>query len=114
MATILSQFDTYMIGYTARGQGTQIAAAYISCFQQGTEVAQIQFLPDSPPFNTGGGLATGGEVVLYYESQQFQDVLAIIDRLTATCEARHPMRILLSCVFTFTPGVVDVSMIVRS
>ncbi len=80
MASIFSPFDTYMIGYTARGQGTQIAAAYISCFQQGTEVAQIQFLPESLPFNTGGGLASGGEVVLYYEPQQFQDVLAILQR----------------------------------
>jgi hypothetical protein len=80
MATILVPFSAYTVYYTARGQGTQLDAAFISCYQQGTEVAQIQFLPESLPFNTGGGLATGGEVVLYYEPQQFQDVLAILQR----------------------------------
>jgi hypothetical protein len=81
MATIFSSFDTYTIYYTARGQGTQITAAVINCYMQGAHVAQIQFLPESLPFNnTGGGLAASGLVILYYEPQQFQDILAIVQR----------------------------------
>ena len=80
MATFFSSFDTYVIYYTARGQGTQQKAAVIFCFRQGTQVAQIHFMPESHPFNTGGGLAGGGVLVLYYETWQFEDVLAILQR----------------------------------
>ena len=80
MATTLAPFNAYTIYYAARGQSSQDNAAFISCYYQDTEVAQLQFIPDSVPFNIGGGLATGGEVVLYYQLRQFQDVLAILER----------------------------------
>jgi hypothetical protein len=80
MATTLVPFNAYTIYYTARGPSSQVIAAFISCYYQGTEIAQLQFFPDSLAFNTGGGLATGGEVVLYYQLRQFQDVVAILQR----------------------------------
>ncbi|TCN32855.1 hypothetical protein EV644_123103 [Kribbella orskensis] len=80
MAVVLRNFDAYGVGYTARGQGTQIVTAVINCYQQGAWVAQIQFLPQSLPFNDGGGLGGGDLLVLYYEPTQFQDVLAILQR----------------------------------
>ena len=78
MATTLAPFNNYIVYYTARGQSSQVNAGFISCFYQDTEVAQLQFIPDDVPFNIGGGLATGGEVVLYYQLRQFEDVLAIL------------------------------------
>jgi hypothetical protein len=81
MATTLAPFDTYMIFYTARRESNSNApASFISCYEQGTEVAQLQFFSEILPSSPGGGLAAGGEVVLYYQLQQFQDVLAILQR----------------------------------
>jgi hypothetical protein len=78
MATALTTFDTYTIYYTARGQGSQIVSAFIDCYRQGTHIGQLQFLPPSLPFNTGGGLGAGDLMILYFEWQQFGDILAIL------------------------------------
>jgi hypothetical protein len=78
MATVFTPFDTYSIYYTARGQDSPTAAAVVNCYMQGTWVGQVQFLPTSLPFNTGGGLGSNDLLILYFASEQFQDILAII------------------------------------
>jgi hypothetical protein len=78
MARIFKSFDAYTLFYTARGQGSQFISAFIDCYQQGTQVGQLQFFPANLPFNTGGGLGIGDLLILYFERQQFGDILAIL------------------------------------
>jgi len=78
MATIFAPFDTYTVYYTARGQDAQFFAAVINCYQQDDWVGQIQFLPKSLPFNTGGGMGSSNLLILYYSLDEFHNVFTII------------------------------------
>ena len=80
MATVFAPFDSYTVYYTARGQDAQIAAAVIDCFDQGSWIGQIQFLPKSLPFTNGGGAAPPPPnlLVIYYSVDEFPNVYTII------------------------------------
>lgn len=70
-------FDTYVVSYGTRNLPNGTPTAFIDCYQQNTQVGQLQFYPAGSTFTSGGGYS-GSILILYFTIEQFRDILTIL------------------------------------